>query len=88
MPGRCPGSPESASPACRRPARPRPLLAACQFGVLGVNAVSRQVVQNLNLKGFLDVTGQRVAVQWGPLAMFLVVFVIGLAAVAWMIAQV
>ena len=64
----------------------------CQFGVLGINAVSRQVVQNINLssglKPALDVAAQPVDVQWGPLAMFLIVFVIGLGIVGWMIAQV
>jgi hypothetical protein len=62
--------------------------ALCQFGVLGINAVSRQVVQNIDLKPFLDVASQPEDVQWGPLAMFLIVFVIGLAVVAWMLAQV
>ena len=61
--------------------------ALCQFGVLGINAVSRQVVQNLNLKPFLDVAAQPEDVQWGPLGMFLIVFVIGLAVVGWMLAQ-
>ena len=59
-----------------------------QFGVLGINAVSRQVVQNLNLKPFLDVAAQPEDVQWGPLVMFLIVFVLGLAVVGWMLAQV
>jgi hypothetical protein len=63
-------------------------IAFCQVGVLGINAVSRQVVQNLNLRPYLDVLAQPEAVQWGPLAMFLIVFVIGLAAVGWMIAQI
>ena len=63
-------------------------IAFCQFGVLGVNAVSRQMVQNLNLEPFLDVWAQPVAVQWGPLVMFLVVFVVGLVVIGWMIAQV
>jgi hypothetical protein len=63
-------------------------VAFCQFGVLGINAVSRQVVQNVNLKTFLDVMAQPEAVEWGPLAMFLIVFVIGLAVVGWMIAQI
>ncbi len=58
-----------------------------QFGVLGINAVSRQVVQNINLKPFLEGRGAE-HVQWGPLVMFLVVFVIGLALVAWMLGQV
>jgi len=61
--------------------------ALAQFGVLGMNAVSRQVVQNLNLKPFLDVAAQPEDVQWGPLVMFLIVFLIALALVAWMLAQ-
>ncbi len=64
-------------------------IAASQFGVLGINAVSRQVVQNINLMklaGF-DVLSQPTDVQWGPLAMFLIVFVLGLIVVGWMLAQ-
>ena len=56
--------------------------------MLGLNAVSRQIVQNINLKPFLDVSAQPTDVQWGPLAMFLIVFVIGLFVVGWMIAQI
>ena len=63
-------------------------IALCQFGVLGVNAVSRQVVQNLNLEPFVNVSAQPTDVQWGPLAMFLIAFVIGLGVVGWMIAQI
>jgi hypothetical protein len=63
-------------------------VAVCQLGVLGINAVSRQTVQNLNLKPVLEVVAQPTDVQWGPLAMFLIAFVFGLAVVGWMIAQV
>ena len=56
--------------------------------MLGINAVSRQIVQNMNLKPFLDVSAQPTDVQWGPLAMFLIAFVLGLAVVGWMIAKV
>jgi hypothetical protein len=63
-------------------------IALCQFGVLGLNAVSRQVVQNINLAKFVDVSQQPTDVQWGPLFMFLIAFVIGLAVVGWMIAQI
>jgi hypothetical protein len=63
-------------------------VALCQFGVLAVNAVSRQIVQNVNLGEFFSVSTQRTDVQWSPLAMFLIVFVIGLGVVGWMIAQV
>jgi hypothetical protein len=63
-------------------------IALCQFGVLALNAVSRQIVQNLNLQRFLDVSAQPTDVQWGPLAMFLIAFAIGLLVVGWMIWQV
>jgi hypothetical protein len=73
----------------RCPAK-RPLVAGialAQLGVLAVNAVSRQVVQNLNLKEYYDVLHQKTELQAGPLVMFLVVFVFGLCVLAWMIAQ-
>jgi hypothetical protein len=63
-------------------------VAFCQFAVLGLNAASRQIVQNANLKEFFDVAAQPTAVEWGPLAMFLVVFVMGLIVVGWIVAQV
>jgi hypothetical protein len=62
-------------------------VAFCQFAVLGVNATSRQIVQNINLKPFLDVSSQPTEVQWGPLYMFLIAFVIGLGIIGWMLAQ-
>ena len=46
------------------------------------------MVQNINLKPYLDVSAQAEDVQWGPLAMFLIAFVIGLAAVGWMVGKV
>lgn len=64
------------------------VIALCQFGVLGLNAISRQVVQNFNLKPYLDVMALPEDVQWSPLAMFLIVFVLGLAVVGWMLLQV
>ncbi|HEY4759284.1 MAG TPA: hypothetical protein VIH42_01755, partial [Thermoguttaceae bacterium] len=69
----------------------RPLIAGiavAQFGVLAINAISRQVVQNINLGKVFDVFSQKVDVQWGPMAMFLIAFVLGLGVVAWMIVQV
>jgi hypothetical protein len=62
-------------------------VAFCQFAVLGVNATSRQIVQNINLKPFLDVSSQPTDVQWGPLYMFLIAFVIGLGIIGWMLTQ-
>jgi hypothetical protein len=63
-------------------------IAFCQVVVLGLNAASRQIVQNINLKQFVDVSTQPTDVQWGPLAMFLIAFVIGVGVVAWMLAQI
>jgi hypothetical protein len=59
-----------------------------QFGVLALNAVSRQVVQNLQLRRFVDVTSEPVTLQWSPLLCFLALFVAGLAVVAWMLSKV
>ena len=59
-----------------------------QFGVLGLNAVSRQVLQNIELSEFLDVTAEPVNLQLSPLIVFLVLFVAGLGVVAWMIQKV
>jgi hypothetical protein len=63
-------------------------IALAQFGVLGINAASRQIVQNVNLQPFLDVSAQLSDVEFGPLAMFLIVFVIGLGIVGWMLVQI
>lgn len=71
------------------------LIGLAQFGVLAVNAISRQVVQDLSLRGYLDVADQLgdaadqlADVQWSPLIAFLVLFVAGLGVVVWMITQV
>ena len=63
------------------------LTGIAQFGVLALNGVSRQVVQNAELKAYLDVAAERVATQWSPLVMFLVLFAAGLAVVGWMVAK-
>ena len=62
------------------------LVALAQFGLLALNAVSRQVVQNLNLSEFLRWPDEPVR-EWSPLVVFLLLFVAGLAVVVWMIAQ-
>jgi len=59
-----------------------------QFGVLALNAVSRQIVQNAELRRFLDVTAEPVHLQWSPLILFLVLFITGLGVVVWMIRKV
>ncbi|MDR7419582.1 MAG: hypothetical protein QN178_11815 [Armatimonadota bacterium] len=58
-----------------------------QVVVLALNATSRQVVQNAELRRFVDVTSSRLDVQWSPLVLFLLLFVAGLVLVGWMVAQ-
>ncbi len=74
----------------RKGVKPRLALAAAlaQVGVLALNAVSRQVVQNLELGPYLDVTAETVNIQWSPLLVFLALFVAGLVAITWMVSKV
>jgi hypothetical protein len=58
-----------------------------QVGVLALNATSRQIVQNEELRRFLDVTVAPLNIQWSPLVLFLLLFVAGLVLVGWMVAQ-
>jgi hypothetical protein len=62
-------------------------VAIAQLGVLALNAVSRQVVQNLQLDRFVDVVSEPVSLQWSPLLSFLLLFVIGLAVIIWMLTK-
>jgi hypothetical protein len=64
------------------------IVGLAQFGVLGINAVSRQIVQNLEIGRHFPVLEQATDVQWSPLVAFLAIFVLGLGVVAWMVAQV
>jgi hypothetical protein len=64
------------------------LIALAQFGVLAVNAVSRQVVQHIEIRPYFDILTQPTETQWTALAVFLAAFVVGLGVVVWMIRQV
>lgn len=64
------------------------LLGLAQFGVLGINAMSRQIVQNVELGRYYAVSEQPIDPQWSPMALFLISFVVGLALVLWMLRQV
>ena len=64
------------------------LTGVAQFGVLALNAVSRQIVQNTELGKYLNVTVEQVNMQWSPLVLFLVLFVAGLGVVIWMVTKV
>jgi hypothetical protein len=63
-------------------------IGAAQLGVLALNAVSRQIVQNVEVHRLYDVSAQPTAVQWGPMALFLGAFLAGAVVVGWIIAQV
>lgn len=63
------------------------LVGLLQFGVLALNAVSRQVVQNIEAKPYVDVAAQPTAVQWSAVVVFLLLFVAGLGVLAWMVMQ-
>jgi len=64
------------------------LVALAQFVVLALNAVSRQIVQNLELKKFLDITAEPVKIQLSPIILFLLLFVFGVAVVVWMVRKI
>lgn len=59
--------------------------ALAQFLALALNATSRQIVQNAELRPFLDVTAEPVQIQWSPLILFLLLLVLGLGIIAWML---
>jgi len=61
--------------------------AAAQLGVLALNGVARQVVQNAELARWYDVTAQPVHTQWSPLVVFLILFAGGVALTGWMIGR-
>ena len=61
--------------------------AAAQLGVLALNGVARQVVQNAELARWYDVTAQPVHTQWSPLVVFLILFVGGVVLTGWMIGR-
>lgn len=64
------------------------LAAIAQFVVLTLNAISRQWVQNTELSRYRDVSKEIVNIQWSPMILFLILFVIGLAVVGWMILKI
>jgi hypothetical protein len=64
------------------------LVALVQFVVLALNAASRQVVQNLELGQFLNVTAEPVKMQLSPIILFLLLFVFGIGVVVWMVRKI
>lgn len=62
--------------------------AVIQLIVLGLNAISRQWVQNIEVFRYEDVSALPVNIQWSPMIVFLVLFVIGLGVIGWMVAKI
>lgn len=78
-----------ALPLWTRPvtARAATLIALAQVVVLALNAVSRQVVEAIELRPYLDVSEVPVNWQTSPLLVFLALFAVGLGVAIWMVAQ-
>jgi hypothetical protein len=64
------------------------LTGLAQLAALGLHAISRQTVQNLELAPFLAVGAEPVNTQWSPLLLFLVLFMLGIGVIVWMVTQV
>ncbi|MCR4414473.1 MAG: hypothetical protein NUV77_18800 [Thermoguttaceae bacterium] len=64
-------------------------IAGTHLGVLALNAISRQIVQNIELRSLFQpgVSYQPVATQWDSLVLFLATFLGGVVVIAWILAQ-
>lgn len=58
-----------------------------EIAIIALFATTRQIIQNGQLAGYLDITSFGCAVEWSPLIVFLIVFVVGLALILKMIRQ-
>ena len=63
------------------------MLIIAQVVVLAFNGISRQIVQNAEIAHYFDVTAEKVNIQWSPMILFLVLFVLGALLIIWMIRQ-
>ncbi len=63
------------------------IIGLAQFGVIAINVVSRQIVQNAELGRYMNITSEKVNIQWSPLFIFLAMFIGGAALIIWMIRQ-
>lgn len=61
------------------------VLALVDFVTLSLYAVTRQLIQNGQLKGFLDVQALPTRVEWLPLSAFLVLFAFGAVVLFWLL---
>ncbi|MDO5580445.1 MAG: hypothetical protein Q4G69_04880 [Planctomycetia bacterium] len=58
-----------------------------EFTILGLFASTRQIIQNGQLSGYLDINTFGIAVEWSPLIVFLVVFAVAICLIWKMIRQ-
>jgi len=56
-----------------------------QFVLVALNAVSRQMVQNIEIGVYYDVAAERVNTQWSPLILFLLLFVGAVGVIIWLL---
>ena len=61
------------------------LTGLAQFGVIFLNAISRQWLQNVEISRYADLAARPVNLQTGALIVFLLFFIAGLVVVAWMV---
>jgi len=66
---------------------PAALAVAGQMGVIGINAVSRQWVQNVELRPYADLAAARANPQWVALGAFGAAMVVAICLVVWMVAR-
>jgi hypothetical protein len=64
------------------------MMVLAQVVVLTLNGISRQIVQNIGAARTLDIAELPVAVQWSPLILFLITFLLAAGVIAWMLKQV
>lgn len=62
-------------------------IGGAQIGMVALNAISRQIVQNIEVNRLFDVSAIPVQTQWGPMALFLAAFVAGVGVLVWILAQ-
>lgn len=63
------------------------LAVAAQLGVIGINAISRQWVQNVEMRPYADLAAVPVRPQWAALVGFLVLMAVAACLTAWMVGK-
>jgi hypothetical protein len=61
------------------------IIGLLQFALIALNVVSRQIVQNIEIGVYYDVTSEQVNTQWSPLIIFLLLFVATVGVIIWLL---